>query len=290
MAGAMESHARKDLWDCHVHVFGPYNRYPLAPQRSYTPEQATLAQLQIHLDKLGLNRVVLVQPSPFAWDNSCLLAGLTELGSKARGVIAMRSDELAAAGLNKLWALGCRGLRMNPNGKLRELDQSTREELSALAALLQGTGWHLELNADLKTLGGILELFKKLPLPIVAGHLADLQPGQDLNHKALRPVYAALAEGRLWIKISGWDRYGAKAEPQAWAGLLPGLLAINDQAFVWGSDWPHTPLHNGVTDPDGQIKPFRQVDDMIALHWLRQNLPPETCQKIFTENPARLYG
>ena len=31
-------------WDCHAHLFGPYDRYPLAADRSYTPPEATAAQ------------------------------------------------------------------------------------------------------------------------------------------------------------------------------------------------------------------------------------------------------
>ena len=31
-------------WDCHAHLFGPYQRYPLAADRSYTPPEARAPQ------------------------------------------------------------------------------------------------------------------------------------------------------------------------------------------------------------------------------------------------------
>ena len=35
--------------DCHVHVFGPAEHYPLAPERTYTPGDASIADLERRL-------------------------------------------------------------------------------------------------------------------------------------------------------------------------------------------------------------------------------------------------
>ncbi len=72
--------------DCHVHVFGPAARYPLAPDRAYTPPEASLEDLLRTEEKLGMQRMVLVQPSVYGADNSCMLDALKALGSRARGV------------------------------------------------------------------------------------------------------------------------------------------------------------------------------------------------------------
>ena len=50
-------------WDCHAHLFGPYARYPLAAQRSYTPPEAPEENYRALLLQLGLGHGVLVQPS-----------------------------------------------------------------------------------------------------------------------------------------------------------------------------------------------------------------------------------
>src|SRR3954451_6282047 len=71
--------------DCHVHVFDP-DRFPYAPNRSYTPGPASVDDLLAFEDRIGMTRCVLVQASPYGSDNACLIAALDRLGEGARGV------------------------------------------------------------------------------------------------------------------------------------------------------------------------------------------------------------
>ncbi|MDX3225208.1 amidohydrolase family protein [Streptomyces sp. ME19-01-6] len=73
--------------DTHVHVFGPAGRYPYAADRGYLPPDALPADLRALHRHLGLSRTVLVQPSPYATDNTRLLDGL---GTSARRHAASR--------------------------------------------------------------------------------------------------------------------------------------------------------------------------------------------------------
>src|SRR5438477_10932822 len=72
--------------DCHVHIIGPQAKYPMVPNRPYTPPVATVTQLQAWHARLGITRSVLVQPSFYGTDNSCMLDALAQLGTYARGV------------------------------------------------------------------------------------------------------------------------------------------------------------------------------------------------------------
>ncbi|MFZ9639319.1 MAG: amidohydrolase family protein, partial [Hylemonella sp.] len=76
--------------DCHVHVFGPFDRFPLDPQRAYTPGAASVEDLSALLQRLGLRRVVVVQASPQGDDNACLIDALQRINAsgelQARGV------------------------------------------------------------------------------------------------------------------------------------------------------------------------------------------------------------
>ncbi len=64
--------------DTHTHVFGPFDRFPMAHRPAYP---APLAPAQLHRAMLrvaGIERSVLVQPSPYGTDGSALLAALGE--------------------------------------------------------------------------------------------------------------------------------------------------------------------------------------------------------------------
>ena len=97
--------------DCHVHVIGPKRRFPLAGERSYTPMDAAVGQLAAMLKRLGLERVVLVQPSFYGTDNACMLDAMAQL-ENVRGV-AVLPEHVPAAELAALNDRGIRGLRVN---------------------------------------------------------------------------------------------------------------------------------------------------------------------------------
>ena len=76
-------------WDCHAHLFGPYERFPLAEDRSYTPPEALEPQYMALLRRLGLRHGVLVHPSAYGDDHSLLLHALTAQPA-LRGVVVVR--------------------------------------------------------------------------------------------------------------------------------------------------------------------------------------------------------
>jgi predicted TIM-barrel fold metal-dependent hydrolase len=78
--------------DVHNHIVGPLAKYPMAPTRTYTPPEASVAQLRALRTQLGVARNVIVQPSFYGFDNSCLVDALAELGTTARGVAVVPVD------------------------------------------------------------------------------------------------------------------------------------------------------------------------------------------------------
>ena len=71
--------------DCAVHVFGDTARHPYWDGRTYTPEPATVGELEQVMRTLQLDRVVIVQASTYGTDNSCVIDSIRELGRTARG-------------------------------------------------------------------------------------------------------------------------------------------------------------------------------------------------------------
>ena len=59
--------------DAHCHVFGPGNEFPYAPERKYTPCDASKAQLYALRDHLGFARNVVVQATCHGADNRAMI-------------------------------------------------------------------------------------------------------------------------------------------------------------------------------------------------------------------------
>ena len=49
--------------DTHIHIYGPRDRYPLAPSCARIPPDGPLPAYRAVMERLGLGRVVIVQPS-----------------------------------------------------------------------------------------------------------------------------------------------------------------------------------------------------------------------------------
>ena len=101
-----------DACDCHVHVFGPPDRFPFAEDRVYTPGRATVDNLLSLQSALHLRRVVIVQATPYGADNACLLDALRRLGGRGRGVVVITAAT-AGASLGQMHEFGVRGVRVN---------------------------------------------------------------------------------------------------------------------------------------------------------------------------------
>src|SRR5882672_8789106 len=93
--------------DCHVHVFGEAAQFPFAAHHGYTPPPASAAELAALQNSLHLSRVVIVQPSVYAADNACTIAGMRELGPRARGV-AVNDDTTSETELHNMHRAGTR--------------------------------------------------------------------------------------------------------------------------------------------------------------------------------------
>src|SRR5258708_36355275 len=78
--------------DCHMHVFGPFDRFPLAAERAYNVAEAPLAAHERMKRQAGLERTVLVQASGHGTDNRAMLAALAELGARGRAVAVVELE------------------------------------------------------------------------------------------------------------------------------------------------------------------------------------------------------
>src|SRR5476649_2637478 len=70
--------------DAHCHVFGPGAQFPFAPERKYTPCDASKDELYALRDHLGFTRNVVVQATCHGADNRAMVDALMHSGGKAR--------------------------------------------------------------------------------------------------------------------------------------------------------------------------------------------------------------
>ena len=98
--------------DAHCHVFGPGAEFPFAPERKYTPCDASKAQLFALRDQLGFARNVIVQATCHGADNRAMVDACIASGGKARGVATVKRS-INDAELQQLHAAGVRGVSFN---------------------------------------------------------------------------------------------------------------------------------------------------------------------------------
>src|ERR1700744_1132916 len=68
--------------DAHCHIFGPGDRYPYAPDRTYTPPDAPLSRFKELQSILGLERAVLVNASCHGVDNTVIVDAIAQSGGR----------------------------------------------------------------------------------------------------------------------------------------------------------------------------------------------------------------
>jgi len=260
--------------DCHAHIFGPPDKYPFTPNRSYTPPEASIEAYRRMLGALGFERAVIVQPSVYGIDNRCTRDAVVASGGKWRGV-AVVEPGVSQSLLAELHTAGFRGVRINLlfKGGL-QLDA-----LEQIARAVQPLGWHVQLLLDGRDLPAIAERLRRLPADIVVDHMGHMPASLGLGHAGFQTLLRLLRGGRCWVKLSG--AYRISSQPQPYDDAAPFARALVETApdkLVFGTDWPHP----SISVPMPQ--------DASLLDLLPTWAPDEaTRQRILVENPARLY-
>ncbi len=126
--------------DAHCHVFGPAAEFPYAPERKYTPCDASKARLFALRDHLGFARNVIVQATCHGADNSAMVDALLSSDGRARGIATVRRD-VTDAELKRLHEAGVRGVRFNFIKRL--VDFTPMDELKEIVERIIEHDWHI---------------------------------------------------------------------------------------------------------------------------------------------------
>jgi 2-pyrone-4,6-dicarboxylate lactonase len=265
-------------WDCHAHVFGPRDKYPLTSAPRYIPALASSNDLRAHLARIGARHAVLVQASPYGPDNSCLLDSLAAMSGDHRAVVSLTPATITDRAITEYTLRGVRGVRINPGRDL------SRQEVVALcdavSSRIAGSRWHLEVNCNPEAAFDIAEKCSER-VTIVFDHVAGFQPNSP-NFSSMLARLPGILANTNWVKISGLDRVRHSTDDNdKLAQLIGELRRLAPGRLMWGSDWPHTPTE------DGEAR-FRPVDASSELLWILRQLGDDA-SRVFESNPAVLY-
>lgn len=257
--------------DCHMHVYGPVARYPA----SRTPPGADVPDYLEVQERLGLKRVVIVQPTVYGTDNRCTLDATRALGEGARSVVVVPPDT-GADELATLDRQGARGVRfhMFPDGAL------SWDELEPVAARVAPLGWHVQLQMKGEGLPDVAARLKALPVPVVIDHIGRFEGGTTVNSPAFRALLGLIESGRAWVKLSApyWSSVSGDPYDDV-APLVERLVAVAPDRLVFATNWPHPSIRGARPDD-------RRLRDLI-MGWLPDD---PTRLAVLQDNSARLYG
>jgi predicted TIM-barrel fold metal-dependent hydrolase len=275
--------------DCHTHVFGPAGKYPFSPDRTYTPGDASIEDMLALHAILGVDRVVIVHPSPYGTDNSCTVDALRQIGDQARGV-AVIDEATSDAALHDMHDAGMRGIRLNLH-TFGDPDPATAwDRLTWAARRVAPLGWHVQIYTSLGLIAALSDRIPTLPTPLVIDHYGRAMAADGPQQPGFDKLLALLGTGRVYLKLSAQYRVSQQPGHADVGDIARPLIAANPDRLVWATDWPHPGGGTGGPRKRDEIEPFHQVDDGAALERLASWAgDAATLQRILVDNPARLY-
>jgi 2-pyrone-4,6-dicarboxylate lactonase len=230
------------------------------------------------LDALGVERGVLIQPSIYGTDNRAMLDALAQDPKRLRGVAVVPFD-VGAAEVERLHALGVRGVRCNIVDLKDGKGVLPLESLRLLAKRVAPFGWHLEFLMHVDEFPDLDRQLADFPVEVVFGHLGYAPAERGIETAGFRALLRLMRDGRAWVKLTAPYRLTASAMPHA--EVAPFAQALVDAAptrLLWGTDWPHVFIKSAMPNVGELLEVFAGwVPDERMRH------------RILVENPARLY-
>jgi len=271
--------------DAHCHIFGPGAEFPYAPERKYTPCDASKAQLFALRDHLGFARNVIVQATCHGADNRAMVDAMAHSGGRARGIATVKRA-VTDRELQDLHAAGVRVVRFNFVKRL--VDFTPRDELMEIAGRSAPLGGHVVIYFEAVDLPELWDFFTALPTTIVVDHMGRPDVTKPVDGPEFELFIKFMREyPNVWSKVTCPERLTVTGPPAlngeraAYRDVVPFARRIVDtfpDRILWGTDWPHPNLKNHMPD------------DGLLVDFIPHIAPSAELQrKLLVENPMRLY-
>ncbi|APR93870.1 2-pyrone-4,6-dicarboxylate hydrolase [Pandoraea thiooxydans] len=266
-------------------MFGPGGVFPYAPERKYTPCDASSAQLFALRDHLGVERNVIVQATCHGADNRALVDACLRSEGRARGVASVRRD-ITDQALGELHDAGIRGVRFNFVRRL--VDFTPKDELDEIARRVAELGWHVVVYFEAADLPELWPFFSNLPTIVVVDHMGRPDVSKPVDGAEFDLFIKFMREhDNVWSKVSCPERLsltGPRAqfgEASPYRDVVPYAWRIVEtfpDRVLWGTDWPHPNLKDHMPDDGGLVDFIPHIAPTVDLQ-----------QRLLVDNPMRLY-
>jgi 2-pyrone-4,6-dicarboxylate lactonase len=268
--------------DCHAHVFGPFDRYPLGAGVAYLPPLTPGSAYLGMLDAVGVSRGVLVQPSSYGLENRGVIDAVSAAPARLRG-IGVLDETVADRTLEDMHAKGIRGLRFtempNPSGPGRYPGAIGTDQLVRLAPRLKALGWHAQIWSPSAFIAEQHKALAKLGLPLVFDHMGMPNAAQGPKDPGFAALLGLVRDGAAWAKLSLCRVSQNLPDYPDARPLHEALITASAERVLWASDWPHVRMGDRAPNVGHLVDLFGEWVPDAAL-----------VRKILVDNPAALYG
>lgn len=269
----------RGAWDCHSHVFGAPDVYPLLAERRYDPPFAPGEAYLAMLDTVGFEHGVIVHPSAYGYDNGCTGDAIALAPRRLSGVCVV-DPAIDDAGLEALHEAGFRSIRFTVTGaRARSFAGSLDfDDLDRLAPRMRALGWYVDVWATCDAIVAAASRLAACGMPVVFDHMGYFDVAAGVQDPLFRSYRALLRDGDFWIKTTPIRLVRGDPTSAAIRPFHEALLEAIPERALFGSDWPYLSLDANRPDTGRLVDLF---DDWTGDDVLRQ--------RIFVDNPERFF-
>ena len=281
--------------DAHMHVIGPFDRFPLSPKSKYQPFAAPWAeQKEILIQQMGFWGFVVVGATCHGTDNAVVVDALEHMDGRAAGVVAVTED-VSPEELRRMHEAGVRGVRFAFLPHITS-EATGPDVIRRIAERIAPLGWHTDLYFLPDTFDVMEPLIRSLPTPVIIDHMGrpDVNVPVEANDYFKRLLDLGGSRDGIFWKLTSPDRHTRSARPEDWTlalGFAHELLKHFPGNVISGTDRPRPNMITVIDTPRGDPPNKMPNDGDIANHWIWPvaHNDPDKLEQILAVNPRKLY-
>jgi D-galactarolactone isomerase len=268
----MKIRVPKGACDTHMHFYDGAAAAPGTPN----PGTFTVPMYRELQKRLGLERVIVVQPNAYRDDNTVTVNAMKQIGKNAKGVAVVKPGTPEAE-LERLTKAGICAVRiMTLHGGMLGFDA-----MDEVLAQVHPFGWHANIQLDGRELPRLEAQIKRLPGKFVIDHTGKFLEPVAPENEAFKSLLRLVDTGRCWVKLSAPYETSKTGAPkyEDVGRLAKALVKKAPERMLWASNWPHPSVPKEKRPAD---------EDLLEL--LLDWAPVENDRKrILVDNPVELY-